>query len=209
MSESQTNQKKDYWDKADIVSKWLIPIIIVFVTIWFDSAQREREARQKTLEAAIAVLQAPQSDDTQELRAWALQTFKKLTEEASADLTPEAVDELKNTPLPTGSPPLDIPNPERLRVSIIRFEGSSDDKSEQIKSALIAGKYNNIRMTERRAPFPDNSEVRFYYPADSQNAKSLRDYIHNVLDFEIELNDRSLDDDATSHRPGDLHVYIR
>ena len=64
-------------------------------------------------------------------------------------------------------------------------------------------------MSERSlSTFPGNAEVKFYYRSDSQNARSLSDYI-KVLVSKIEVNDRSQDHDVRSHRLGDLHVYIK
>lgn len=210
MSESEGTKNKDRWDKADTVGKLLIPIAIALATFWFDSSLKNREAKQKTFEVAIGILQAPKSDETQQLRQWALGVFQNMTGIAKLPTSPGANKELQQgTQLPLTSQ-LQMPNPERLRISIIRVEGTPADQSEQIKSALIDANYTNVTTTERpQSLFPDKAEIRFYYPSDSQNAQSLNNYINKVLGITIQVNDRSQDQDASRHRPGDLHVYIR
>jgi hypothetical protein len=206
----EDSKKKDIWDRADVIGKLLIPIVVVAATLSFDASKKQSEARQKTLEVAIDILKSPKSSETEQLRNWALTVFQKETGTASANLTEGATQELqKGTPLP-GSPRLQLQNSEQLRVAIIRLQGTSPDQSEKIRSALADGGYTNVTLTERAQDvFPGKPEVRFYYPADSQNAQTLNDYISGTLGIPIQVNDRSQDRDASSHRPGDLHVYIR
>jgi hypothetical protein len=211
MAQSESTKKKDVWEKADVVGKSLIPITVALATIWFNSALKEREARQKTLEVAIGILQAPNSDETKQLREWALGVFRVETGAASAELPGEAVKELQQgTQLPSISQ-LRLPSTGQVRVSIIRLLGTSPDQSERIKSALIIGGYPNVTTTEEPQDlFPKKAEVRFYYPGDRQNAESLSNYISNQsMGVATEISDKSRDPDASKHRPGDLHVYIR
>jgi hypothetical protein len=210
MPESESPKEKDRWDKADVVGRWLMPIAIAAATFWFDSALKERESRQKTFEVAIGILQAPSSADTQQLREWALGVFQKATGTAYTALPSEAIKELRGGAQLPSTSQLRLPTPGQLRVSIIRLEGASTDQSERIKSALIAAGYTNVATTERSQNlFPKRAEVRFYYPADSQNAQSLSDFINTNLGIPIQVNDRSRDLDAPVHRQGDLHVYVR
>jgi hypothetical protein len=214
-------KKRDRWDKADVVGKWLIPVAVVLATFWFDYTLKEREARQrtfeveraanqKTFEVAIGVLQAPKSDETQFLRGWALEEFRKVTGIANANLPSGAIEEIQKGAQLPGTSQLRLPTPGELRVSIIRLKGASADESERIKSALSTAGYTNVTTAERpQDSFPDTAEVRFYFPADSQNAKSLSDYINGILGVATRVNDKSQEQDVSSHRPGDLHVYVK
>jgi hypothetical protein len=210
MAEKEPFKKRDLWDKADVAGKWLIPTVVLFATLWFNSALKEREANQKTFEVAIGVLRAPGSDETKVLRQWALAEFQKVAGTAGATLPTEAIEEIKKGAQLPGTSQLQLPTAGELRVSIIRLEGSSAEQSERVRSALITAGYTNVSATERPLnSFPDRAEVRFYYPADSQNAKSLSDYINSAFGIAIQPNDRSQDRDASRHRAGDLHIYLR
>jgi hypothetical protein len=214
-------EEKDFWDKADVVGKWLIPVAVVLATLWFNSAlntreagqrasEAERAANQKTFEVAVGILQAPKSDETQFLRGWALEQLQKVTGVANAKLPSGAIEEIqKGAQLPSTSQ-LRLPTPREVRVSIIRLKEAVADESERIKSALITAGYANVTTTERpQDSFPDRAEVRFYYLADRENAKALSEYINRVLNIATQVNDRSQDQDVSSHRAGDLHVYVR
>lgn len=210
MPEDESPKKKDIWDVADVIGKLLIPIAIAAATLWFDSSRKESEAKQKTLEVALEILKAPKSAETEQLRGWALKVFQEVTGNASAGLPPGAIQELQQgTQLPSTSQ-LQLPNPGQLRVFIMRLEGTSAEQSERIRSELIAAGYTNVTLAERpQSLFPDRAEVRFYYPADSQNAQSLSDYITQTLRIPTQVNDRSQDRDTSNHRPGDLHIYLK
>ena len=136
--------------------------------------------------------------------------LQKVTGVANAKLPSGAIEEIqKGAQLPSTSQ-LRLPTPREVRVSIIRLKGAVADESERIKSALITGGYENVTTTERpRDSFPNRAEVRFYYLADRENAKALSEYFNRVLNIATQVNDRSQDQDASSHRPGDLHVYVR
>ena len=214
-------EEKDFWDKADVVGKWLIPVAVVLATLWFNSAlntreagqrasEAERAANQKTFEVAVGILQAPKSDETQFLRGWALEQLQKVSGVANSKLPSGAIEEIqKGAQLPSTSQ-LRLPTPREVRVSIIRLKEAVADESERIKSALITAGYANVTTTERpQDSFPDRAEVRFYYLADRENAKALSEYINRVLNIATQVNDRSQDQDVSSHRAGDLHVYVR
>lgn len=193
----------------------------MLATLWFNFALNKREAsqraseavraaNQKTFEVAVGILQAPKSDETQFLRGWALEQFQKVTGVANAKLPSGAIEEIrKGAQLPSTSQ-LRLPTSREVRVSIIRLKGAVADESELIKSALISAGYASVTTAERpQDSFPNRAEVRFYYLADKENAKALSDYINGVLNIATQINDRSQDQDASSHRPGDLHVYVR
>jgi hypothetical protein len=210
MPEGEGSKEKDRWDKADVVGKWLIPVAVAVATIWFNSALKEREARQNTFEVAIGILKAPNSGETQQLREWALGVFRDVTGIASAKLPSGAVEELKQGAQLPSTSRLQLPIPGQLRVSIFRLEGASADPSERLKSDLMAAGYTNVTTAQRpQSLFPNKAEVRFYYPPDSQNAQSLSDHINSALGIATQVNDRSQDPDASRHRRGDLHVYVR
>lgn len=204
------SKNKDNWDRAGVIGSLLIPIVVVLATLSFDSSRKQSEARQKTLEVAVDILKSPKSDDTEQLRRWALEVFQQETGTASAELSQGAVQELqKGTQLPSTSP-LQPPTSGQLRIAIIRLQGTPPDQSEKIRSALADADYANVTLSERSPDvFPGQPEVRFYYPDDQQNAQSLSDYINSTLKIPTRVSDKSQDRNASSHRPGDLHVYIR
>lgn len=214
-------EEKDFWDKADVVGKWLIPVAVVLATLWFNSelnkreagqraSEAERAANQKTFEVAVGILQAPKSDETQVLRGWALDQFQKVTGVANSQLPSGAIEEIKKGAQLPSAPQLRLPTPREVRVSIIRLKGTAAAKSEQIRSDLNNGGYANVTMDERpQDSFPDKAEVRFYYVEDRENAKALSEYINQVLNIATQVKDKSQDQDASHHRPGDLHVYVK
>ena len=214
-------EEKDFWDKADVVGKWLIPVAVVLATLWFNSELNKREAdqraseakraaNQKTFEVAVGILEAPKSDETQFLRGWALEQLQNVTGVANAKLPIGAIEEIqKGAQLPSTSQ-LRLPTPREVRVSIIRLKGAVAEESERIKSDLNAAGYANVTMDERpQDSFPNKAEVRFYYEADRENAKALSEYINRVRNIATQVKDKSQDQDASSHRAGDLHVYVR
>jgi len=211
MAENDSSKKKDQWEKADVVGKWLIPVTVALATVFFNSGQKAREAKEKSFEVAISILQAPKTDDTKQLREWALSVFTDVTGTASSELPKGAEQELREgVPLPS-TPQPGPPGAGQLRVSIIRLEGAPPDQSERIRADLAsAGGYTVVSMTQRSADaFPSRPEVRFYYPADSQNAQALSDHLKNSLGIATQVNNRSQDEDALKHRPGELHIYVR
>jgi hypothetical protein len=143
MLEDDSSKKSGFWDIADVVGKWLIPIVVVLATLWFNSAQNQREAsqkafegqraeKQKTFEVAIGILQAPKSNETEKLRGWALGVFQAVTNNAYGTLPPGAVEEInKGAQLPALSQ-LRLPNPGPVRVFIIRLVGASTTKSNRL-----------------------------------------------------------------------------
>lgn len=102
---------KDIWDKADIVGKLLgsilIPLAVAVVGFYVNAALQERSAKQKTAEIAISILQA-NNPATPELRSWAEKVFNDTLTSASQPLTPKALQELQNNPLPTNAAGVDL-----------------------------------------------------------------------------------------------------
>ncbi|PYS22669.1 MAG: hypothetical protein DMF72_12465 [Acidobacteria bacterium] len=104
---------------------------------------------------------------------------------------------------------LHLTNPEQLRVSIIRREGTPSDQADQIRSAVLAAGCTNVSITVSKDAFPGQGDVRYYYQADEQNAQSLCNYINNVLSIQVKIDPRTHDPDTPAHRAGDLHIYIK
>jgi hypothetical protein len=209
MSNGEGPKKRDSWDRADVIGKLLIPVIIAAATISFNYSQKIGEARQKTFETAIDILKSPKSPDTEQLRSWALGVLQTETQQASAELPKAAIQELQKGALPSASA-LRLPNPGQVRVAIIRLQGTANEPAEKLKSALTSAGYTDVSIREEtQGLFPSKAEVRFYYPADSVNAQALSEYINRTLSLPIEVNPRSQDRDTSNHRLGDLHVYIR
>lgn len=203
------SKKKDYWDRADIIGKWLIPISIAGSTIYFNIAQKEKEAELKTFEVAIGVLQSSKSVETPGIKEWAIKTFQSITD---VKLTIGAIDEIKEgKQLPSTNKGLLLSsNPNQLRIFIIRPSGISPSKSEELKSVLVSEDFENVVLLERPLnQFPKGSEVRFYYSEDKRSAESLNNYIKDVLKTPTEPIDKSKVPDARKHRLGDLHIYVK
>jgi hypothetical protein len=89
---------KDGWDRADIIGKLLIPVVIALATGYLTWASQQAATREKRLEVAISVLQS--TSGSPQVREWALG-------EASADLGFSTAVEtvLKTEPLPTAGSP--------------------------------------------------------------------------------------------------------
>jgi hypothetical protein len=196
--------ERDRWDKADITSKWFIPVVVALTTVGFNWMTSKREASQKRFEIAVGILRAEPDPKKPNLRIWAVKTF---TDETNVD--PEVQAEIKNGAIPTTTP-TQAPSSGQARLSIIRLQGSGTDASDKLSQALPSGSFS--RITSREAPadaFPSQSEVRYYYAADKQSAEALIETIKQTLNLQVFPNNRTGDPGVSSHRPGDLNVYLR
>lgn len=203
---AEKGEPRDFWDKADVASKWLIPVAVAVATLGFNMLTSARQAKEKNLEVAISILQVPSGPQSTALRKWALSVFASQT-----GIQEAAIEELKQgESLPTSLPIQQPVNAPSLKVSIIRLQGSPTTDADRITQALSSGTYS--RITSREAPanaFPDQSEVRFYFPEDKQSAQALSETINQSLNVQTRLRDRSQDADVSNHRRGDLNVYLR
>ncbi len=197
-------KERDLWDKADVTSKWLIPVVVALATIGFNRLTSIREASQKRFEIAVGILRAEPDPKQPKLRQWAIDTFT-----AETNINPEVQAEIKNGPIPT-SAPAQAPPSGQARLSIIRLQGSGTDASDKLSQAVPSGTFS--RVTSREAPadaFPGQSEVRYYYAADKASAQALVETIKQTLNVQVAINDRSGDPGISGHRPGDLNAYLR
>lgn len=208
MEEEITSSSKDIWDKLDILgSKFLIPIVLALIPILYSYTEKEGDAKMKTLELVIGILNVKSSDTTNNsIRKWASNTFEKITDCKLPSDVKNAVDKGK----PLIDRELQLSNSEQLRVVIIYLRGK-DTNAVKLRTKLENAGYSNIILFESsQEKFPQNSEVRFYYPGDSQNAKTLSDYIKKKLQFDAEPVDKSLDEvKLNKHQLGELHIYLR
>lgn len=197
---------KDWIDLVDVLSKWLIPVVVAAVTWLYTNGQKEREQTQRDFETAIAILRAPPTADAKALRNWAVDIFVEKTN-ANEDVERELKAGVR-IPAIQG---LQMPASGSLRVSIVRPVGASEETSRKIAGALVASaNYSTVNFLERPSSnFPDISEVRYYYSADEQNAKSLVTHLQMELNSPVRLNERISERDEQRHRPGDLHIYIK
>lgn len=209
MLENNGVRTRDRWEKADVLGKWIIPVAVALATVLFESGQRISEAKQKTLEVAINILQAPKTDDNENLRAWALGVLSNATGTASAALSAPAEKELRDgapLPSPHQSEP---PDPEQVRVSIIRLEAASEN-AERLRSSLASAGYKNVMMVQgSEKVFPKVSEVRYYHNEDQGQAEVLSDHIQSVLRIGMKVTPKTDALNALRHRPGDFHIYLR
>jgi hypothetical protein len=97
---NSTPPGKDFWDKLQIVSVFLIPLVLSLCGIKIDKTLKEQEIEAKYIEIATGILRDKPSEDTLELRTWAIDVVQKYSH---VPLTKEAVEELRQTALPVKS----------------------------------------------------------------------------------------------------------
>jgi lysozyme len=104
-------KSKDTWDKIDILGKLLgsilIPLAVAIAGFYVNSTLQDRSAKQKTVEIAVGILQS-NSTATPQLKAWAEGVFNTTLATANQPLTPGALQELRNNPLPSGAGASDV-----------------------------------------------------------------------------------------------------
>ena len=112
MSERTEKRTKDAWDKFQILSSFLIAIVIAVVGGCINStlqsreiALKNREVNVKLVEVAVGILQTKPDDAHKDTRMWAIEVMKKYSE---IPFSPEAIQELKTNSLPTGNLLLDV-----------------------------------------------------------------------------------------------------
>jgi hypothetical protein len=93
--------QKDWWDKAEILSKLigslLIPVIVA-VSVWAWNSERTLQQTASTMtQIAVGVLTGPPSPETQPLRAWAISVLQ--APDAPPALSREAAFTLQGTEL--------------------------------------------------------------------------------------------------------------
>jgi hypothetical protein len=89
----------DIWEKFKIVSAVFVPAAITLVGHWYTSAIAEQEVQAKFVELGVTILQAPPSESTANLRAWATSVLNRysgvpLSSKARRDL-------IDSVPIPT------------------------------------------------------------------------------------------------------------
>ncbi len=196
-----TSSSKDIWDKLGIVvSKILLPIFLACAPYFYSNQETKREADMKTLELVIDILNVKSSDTSNDsLRKWASDTLEKITAQHLSPEVKKAVDAGK---------PL-VGSNFQLKVLIIYLKGK-DKNAMELKTSLENEGYNVIMLDVSEEQFPQKSQVRFYYPEDSQNAKTLCEYINNKLKYKIEEpTDKSKEQNINKHQLGELHIYLR
>jgi hypothetical protein len=204
-------QRRDFWDKADVLSKWLIPVVVAIGTVVVTMQTSDRQARMKTFEVAAGILHAEgASKKTPELYKWAVEVFKETTGAADANLTQPALDELNGgVQIPTPRVSVQSSAESTSRVRILRLAGAPAAVAEAVAEGLRQTGVEAPAVAERSvADFPRESEVRFYYKTDEAAASALKQYLIS-LGIPARLNDRSGDNDATLHLRGELHAYLR
>lgn len=195
------------WEKADIGAKILISLTALSVTWYAGNAAQAREANEKMMDVAIRILESPETRETATLRPWALKVFQKAANVSWEDLSPEAATALaKGGQLP---PPETwvLPNPQQLRIRILFPGQATGNHAFQIRDSLVAGGYADTEVRPENGSFPDSTEVRFYYAADSANAWALNQYLQHLLPTKSRPNDSS--GRARGHVQGELHVYVK
>lgn len=105
---SNNNQKKgsklkDRWDKTEIIIKIigaiLIPLLLFIYGNRINTTIQEKELSVKYIEIATGILSQEPKNTPVSLRNWAVEIIKHYSKDVS--LTKNAVNELKNNPLPT------------------------------------------------------------------------------------------------------------
>lgn len=91
------SEPKDNWDKAEIVGKVALPIVIAAATLLYNNEVSARQQSSKMVELAIGIVTEPPMDDgePEPLRLWAIDILQ-----VNGGLTEEAASQLKFSSLP-------------------------------------------------------------------------------------------------------------
>jgi hypothetical protein len=200
MGDTEMPKPKDFWDKIDVGGKVLISAVALLVTCSVNRSAAKRQANEKMLDFAMRILEKPDTSTSDSLHAWALRTFDAAANVSYVDLSDSARTELREGAWV-------LPNPKQLRVRIMFKPGTSSTPAFQVRDNLEAAGYANTEVRSDTQAFPNLTEVRYYYPDDSANARTLNSYLQHLLPTGSRLNP-SLDR-APGHVPGELHVYVK
>lgn len=130
---SSLTSEKDLWDKAEIVSKFIVPLVVAGTALWFNNQLSQRQTSAEMAQIAVGILSEEpvyeegeiQSDP---LREWAISVLQSPKEVSS--LTDEAAARLRQEGLPQVPGQLSK-NAARL-ISLPRFL-SEDDCNEHYR----------------------------------------------------------------------------
>lgn len=82
-----------YFEWASII---VIPVVLALVGHWVTQAVKEREVQGKFVELAIGILKEPPSEESQNLRKWAISIVDK---HSGVPMSDETREELQNAPI--------------------------------------------------------------------------------------------------------------
>jgi hypothetical protein len=89
----------DKWEKIKIIITALIPVVIALVGHWYSQALKEREVQARFVELGVSILQTPPSEESKNLRQWAIKVLDKYS---GIPMGNETTQELVNKiPLPS------------------------------------------------------------------------------------------------------------
>jgi hypothetical protein len=94
---SHQNEKKDLWDKAQIIGTLLIPVVFAIFGFFINNTIKEKEIKLQYIEMALGILREEPSQDSIGLRLWAIDVVQKYS---IVGFSEEALEELKKSALP-------------------------------------------------------------------------------------------------------------
>ena len=208
METTDQKQTKDSWDRADIIGKLIISVAALLITVCLNTSAARRQSNEKMLDVAVRILERPDTSTSDSLRTWALTLFRNAAKVSWAELPAKADSALSNGAQLPAPAAWTLPNPGQLRVRILsKFGGTQTGLAAQIRDSLVALGYSDTEAREVRGEFPNSTEVRYYYPEDGANARSLNEHLKHLLNLKTRSN--SEPHPASNHVPGELHVYLQ
>jgi len=100
---------KDIWDKAEIIGKFAVPLVVAFAAVFLNNQFSKRSEDSEVTMIAVSILSSEPSDESRKdpLRTWAAQQMVD-----RAGMSEEAANLLLVRRLPTNSATLPIPQCE-------------------------------------------------------------------------------------------------
>jgi hypothetical protein len=74
---SDTPRKKDGWDKADIIGKWLIGLAVAALALFANQRLSQKQENVKMVEMALTILRSEPDTKQAPLREWAIAVIEK------------------------------------------------------------------------------------------------------------------------------------
>ena len=91
-------EPKDWWDKAEIIGKIAVPVLIGFVVLFWNSQRTAHETRAAMTQIAIGILsERPEEGQPTALREWAIAVLQNPTNPPR--MSDEAARQLRFEPL--------------------------------------------------------------------------------------------------------------
>jgi lysozyme len=192
LTASPAPKLKDLWDKIDIVGRLLgsilIPVGLAVTGYLVNSALAERQAKEKTAEIAVSILQSKDSS-TPELKAWARGVFNATLASADQPLSAKAEHELATKPLPAA-----IPNsttgsalPKPAMDIVAKAEGLSHKPYQDASGVWTIGYGHVAGVTAHTAPITEEQARQLL----EQDLTQVSRDIDSLVKVKLTINQKS------------------